>query len=65
MQIDIESLKNDLLTYLGTAVFGGMPAVIVDLSKVEHGSMEEIIEIALRYGFDLNKYQILGNNLQK
>lgn len=55
-KIDIESLKKDLIDYYGTAMFSSSPIALMDLSKIERVSEEELIEIALNNNFDLNKY---------
>ena len=39
-------------------MFSGMPAAMMDLTKVENASPEEVVEIALENHFDLSKYQV-------
>ena len=56
MQINIEKLRKDLIDYYGTATFGGFPAAIMDLSKIERATYSELIQIAQQNGFDINKY---------
>ena len=46
MDLDIESLRYDLLDYYGTAVNNGYPMAIIELSKIENATDEEIIRIA-------------------
>lgn len=58
VEIDIESLRKDLIDYYGTAMFNSSPLAIIELSKVEKSSDEEVIEIAKNNNFDLNKYII-------
>ena len=53
--IDYEKLRKDLMNYFGTAMnFNHM--AIMDLSRVESASDDELVEIAKRNNFDLNKY---------
>lgn len=55
-KIDIERLKKDLIDYYGTALFSSSPLALMDLSKIERATEEELIQIALNNNFDLNKY---------
>ncbi len=56
--IDGDRLKRDLMDYYGTAMTGGFPMAMMDLSRVEMASDEELIQMALEAGFDLWKYEI-------
>ncbi len=56
MDIDFEKLKRDLLDFFCSAMFSGFKMAIVDYSEVENATDQELIEIALNNGFDLNKY---------
>lgn len=58
VEIDIETLRNDLINYYGTAMFSSSPLAIIELSKIETASDEELIQIAQNNNFDLNKYII-------
>ena len=53
--IDYEKLRKDLIDYFGTAMSFN-PTAIMDLSRVESASDDELVEIAKRNNFDLNKY---------
>ena len=53
--IDYEKLRKDLIDYFGTAM-SFSPMAIMDLSRVESASDDELVEIAKRNNFDLNKY---------
>lgn len=53
---DFNKLKEDLTDYYGTAAFSGFPAAIMDVSRVENASREELLREAANNGFDLNKY---------
>lgn len=55
-KIDIDKLRNDLEDYFGTAMFSGNPQAMIDLEKVKRASIQELISIAQRYGFDIEKY---------
>jgi len=58
MTVDIDKIRADLIDYFGTAMTGGFPMAVVDLAKIETASAEEVVQIALKNGFDLNKYVI-------
>lgn len=57
--IDYEKLRSDLIDYFGTAMTSGFGVAIIDLSRVERASENELINIALQCGFDLNDYVVL------
>ncbi len=54
-EIDYDKLKKDLIDYFGTALFTN-PFAMSDIVKVESASLEELVEIARKNGFDLDKY---------
>ena len=54
--IDIERLREDLINYFGTAMMK-FPMAMMDLSRVENASDEELIMIAQKCNFNLSKYQ--------
>lgn len=54
--IDIESLRRYLIDYLGTLMIVINPGVMFDLEKVSYGSDDDVIEVALAYGIDLDNY---------
>ena len=57
MNIDIDRLREDLIDYFGSAMsFYG--AAVMDLTRVEMASDEEIIRIAIQNGFDLSDYEV-------
>ena len=60
MDIDIDSLRADLIDYYGTAMSSN-PIAMMDLINVENASDSEIISIALQNGFDLEDYQMFNN----
>ena len=62
--IDIERLREDLISYFGTASFYNKPAMM-DLIEVEKGSDSKIIDIAVRNGFDLKRYEVEDESNKK
>ena len=58
LEIDIKKLRNDLINYFGTAIFNTSPIAIIELSKIENASPEELIHIALKNNFNLSEYQL-------
>jgi hypothetical protein len=56
MDIDFDKLREDLIDYFGSAM-GMFPMAVMDVSKVERASKQELIKIAQQNGFDLRKYQ--------
>ena len=56
MVIDVDSLRQDLRDYFGTAAMGN-PMAYVDLLKIESANYDEVINIAIKNGFDLSDYQ--------
>ena len=56
MNINIEKLRKDLIDHYGTAMFNSSYFAIMDLSKVQNATPNELIEIARKNKIDLNKY---------
>ena len=63
IELDIESLREDLINYYGTAT-SFYPVAIMDVIKVEKATDEELIQIAIKNNIDLNNY-IIDNNFSK
>lgn len=63
VEIDIERLREDLINYFGSAM-GFFPVAVMDLAKVESASPQELVDIAIKNNFDLNKY-IITSSYQK
>ena len=63
IELDIESLREDLINYYGTAT-SFYPIAYMDLIKVEKATDEELIQIAIKNNMDLNNY-IIDNNYSK
>ena len=57
-EIDVNRLRRDLMDYFGTAMFNGFPMAVVDLSKIERASAQELAELAMENGMDIRKYII-------
>ena len=53
--IDVEKLRKDLIDYFGTAM-SFMPIAMMEISRVEKATKEELIKIAKENGVDLSKY---------
>ncbi len=60
MNIDFYKLKADLIDYLGTAYYAGYGMAIVDMGIIENATEQQLISIAVQYGFDLDNYKILS-----
>ena len=56
--IDIDELRNDLINYFGSAMQYNQVAMIE--FKVEQASDNEIVNIAIKNGFNLYDYEIKG-----
>lgn len=57
MDLDISRLRDDLEDYYGTAMFSGMPMAVIELSQAETASPQELVDMALRAGLDLGRYE--------
>ena len=60
MIIDVEALRHDLIDYFGTAISYN-PIAMADLVRVEAASDYEIVDIAIKNGFDISKYEVSNN----
>ena len=59
MTIDIEKLKNDLKNELLGAYYGaGFGGPLIESFKLDSMTPEEIVNLAIRYGFNLENYEI-------
>lgn len=56
--IDIEKLREYLADYCGTAMFGGFPAAIIDLSDIERMDGRQLCKEAESLGIDLTKFEV-------
>lgn len=55
--VNKKELKKELLDYYGTAMFNGFPAAVMELGKVERADDEELLEIAIKNGINLDRYK--------
>ena len=54
--IDVNRLRRDMKDNYGTAMFNGFPMAIMDVTKVEKATDQEIISMARKQNIDLSKY---------
>ena len=54
--IDTEKLRQDLIDYFTSAMFLASPVALIDLTDIETANKEELIQIAINEGFNLNNY---------
>ena len=53
--MNTEELRQNLLDYVGTAAFGGMPAAFGDILEIENADYDELLEIAERLGVNIEE----------
>lgn len=59
MKIDIESLKEDLKNELQGAFYGGgIGGALIESFQVDTMTEEEIIDLAIRYGINIENYTL-------
>lgn len=58
IEIDIDRLRRDLMDYYGTAMSGGFPMAVIDLSRVQNASPEDLVSMALNANVDLLQYEV-------
>ena len=56
--IDVYDLREDLIDYFGTGMFNVSPAMMIMLEKVKSVSDMEVVDIAIKNGFDIRKYEV-------
>ena len=56
-EIDYDLLRDDLISYFGTAVYYN-PLAQVDLVMVSSCSDDELINVAISNNFDLSRYEV-------
>ena len=56
--IDVDDLREDLIDYFGTGMFNVSPAMMIMLEKVKSVSDMEVVDIAIKNGFDIRKYEV-------
>ena len=57
IDINTDKLRKDMIDNYGTAMFNGFPMAIMDLSKVEKASEQELIRMAKNQGVNLDRYR--------
>ena len=57
MDIDVSKLRDDLEDYYGTAMCSGLPMAVIGLTQAQSASPQELVDMALRAGFDLGRYE--------
>ena len=58
IEINVDELRRYLMDYYGTAAFSGLPMAMVDLSRVQSASPEEVVRIALKENVDLSRFAV-------
>ncbi len=53
--IAVEELRKDLIDYFGTAMQYN-PVAMMDLVKIENASDEQVVQIAMQNGINIEKY---------
>lgn len=56
VEVNIEKLRKDLEEYFGTAMFMASPMAMFNLEGVKNATIEELILIAEKNGFDIGDY---------
>ena len=56
--IDVEKLRDYLIDYCGTAMFGGFPAALIDLSDIERMDGYQLCKKAESLGKDFRKIEV-------
>lgn len=57
--IDINKLRKDMLDEsLGAFFVGGFGGGMISTFGIEHASPEKLVDIAVKQGIDLRKYQV-------
>ena len=59
--IDIELLRKDLENHFISIAFVITNVAFMDLERVRNASDEELVEIALKNGYDLTRYTVNSN----
>lgn len=55
-EVDEEALRERLMDECGTAMFGGFPAALLDVTDIESASSDELLEMAEHLGVDPEEY---------
>ena len=57
-EIDVEKLRSDLRDYYITMMYNVSPIAMMDIERVNKASNEELVEIAINNGFNLDVYKL-------
>jgi hypothetical protein len=58
MKVDVERIRKDLLeNSYGAFFIGGYGGAMIEAHDIKNMSADELIELAIEQGLDLNKYQ--------
>lgn len=55
-EIDVDSLRDHMEDYVGTAMMSGFPAALLDLVEIDSMNGEELCEKAEEMGIDLESF---------
>ena len=61
-EIDVDSLREYLTEYCGSAMFSGSPAALLDLADVSGASGLELCRKAEDLGVDLGRFAVQGKD---
>lgn len=56
--IDVDALRSYMEDYLGTAMFSGSPAALLDLADIQAMGGYELCEKAEELGIDLRRFEV-------
>ena len=56
--VDVEKLRNDLINYYYGLAYAISPIAFTEVTKVQEANEEELIEIAKKENFDIEKYKV-------
>lgn len=57
IKVDVDTLREYLLDYCGTATFSGFPAAGLDVVNIEQTDGYELCQIAERLGIDPRRFE--------
>ena len=59
MIIDVDKLREDMLNEdLGAYFVGGFGGALIEAIDIDRASEEELVDMALRQGIDLSRYEV-------
>ena len=57
--IDVDKLREYMFDHIGSAVFNGSPAAIIDVMQIENMDPYELCRKAEDLGIDLNRFRVV------